>query len=403
MKLIHPLRSSLRLFGLLTFLTVTSGVVPGAFAAEPDASAEAKTYALFVGADISIAQNKETHRVVNVAGDSFVIKINEYETKVPMKGALAKLQIVKSLKITEKNANISNFKSERSYTPENDPLKRQQDVAILAQSASQVASENARDLEYRRMRSAGESASTGRPDPYKGAPDVQPSSVESFANFESLASNISDSLSVDMEAFDAMDVSFEVSAEKILHHPYVVIVTRHNDPKDAQSNVSRNAVFIRSLHDIDRNTRKVSFKQGGFPPGFKLESCQIHLYDERDEIATTVSPKRVALTSNEAFQYLMIQHVGAHKGATLPPTPAMGKLPTDLPARLANGEFKRTYYVKVSESGETGETYLDEACQQRVEDSYLDSVMKKIRFIPALLKGRPVSGVAQLNLRQLSL
>ena len=200
--------------------------------------------------------------------------------------------------------------------------------------------------------------------------------------------------------FDAMDVAFEISSERPLDRPYVVIIVQYRAPTGKPGQVDK-WVYARPLQVIGREPVKIHVEQGGFPPGFDLEDFQVHVYNRGEEIATTAAPKRMELTRDEALQYVIAQFVGSHKGATLPPTPAMGRLPADLPARLANNEFKKTYYVRVTKDGKAAEAFADESCSQKVDDPYLQSVVRNIQFKPALEKGKPVDGVARLNLHQL--
>jgi hypothetical protein len=127
----------------------------------------------------------------------------------------------------------------------------------------------------------------------------------------------------------------------------------------------------------------------------------VHLYNKGQEIATNVSSNRAELTREEAFEYVKMEYLGAHRGDTRSAEPAMGKLPEDLPSRLAEGKYGETYYVKVSKDGRADEAYQDAACTKKIDDPYLEQVVRSIRFNPALKKGNPVEGVASLKLGQL--
>ncbi len=96
-----------------------------------------------------------------------------------------------------------------------------------------------------------------------------------------------------------------------------------------------------------------------------------------------------------------MEYVSAHLKDTLPAIPAMAKLPADLPSRLAQGKYREAFYVKVSKDGLADEAYSDPACTRRIDDPYLDSVVKRIRFKPALNNGKSVDGVASLDLGKL--
>jgi hypothetical protein len=83
--------------------------------------------------------------------------------------------------------------------------------------------------------------------------------------------------------------------------------------------------------------------------------------------------------------------------------PVMGELPADLQVRLEQGKYDETIYVRVSRDGLADVAYADPACTKRIDDPYLDSVVRTIRFKPALEDGRPVEGIASVNLSQLKI
>lgn len=202
------------------------------------------------------------------------------------------------------------------------------------------------------------------------------------------------------ENFDAMDFALDLSSEKTLDQPYLVILTRFRE-RNAPPGVVRNWIFAKSLDPIGPKPQKVRFLQGGFPIGFILEEFEAHLYHEGTEIATNVSPKRVPLTQDEAFQYLLIEHIGKNKGATVPASPLMADLPSDLSARLAAGQGQQEFYVVVTKAGRVLEVYLDEEHTRKVDDAYFEQAVKGIRFKPALDKGKPVDAKASVNLTKL--
>jgi hypothetical protein len=119
------------------------------------------------------------------------------------------------------------------------------------------------------------------------------------------------------------------------------------------------------------------------------------------EIASNIATDRVELTRDEAFEYVKMEYVAAHKKDTLPAVPAMGKLPADLPAHLAAGQYRGTYYVVVSKEGLADIPFLDSACTLKVGDPYLMTVVQSLRFKPALENGKPVSGKVALDLNKL--
>jgi hypothetical protein len=111
----------------------------------------------------------------------------------------------------------------------------------------------------------------------------------------------------------------------------------------------------------------------------------------------------VQLTRDEAFEYVKMEYVSAHRSETLPPVPAMGKLPAELPTRLAAGKYAETFFVRVSKDGLADEPYADFTCSRKLGDPFLESVVRSLRFKPALAQGKPVDGVAALNLGKLQI
>jgi hypothetical protein len=200
--------------------------------------------------------------------------------------------------------------------------------------------------------------------------------------------------------FDAMDLAFEVSSEKPLDDPYVMIVVQYR-ALDARPGQVGNWIYARALKPIGHEPLKVHVEQGGFPRGFELQGFQVHLYNQGEEIATNVAPKRMALTREEAFQYVVIDYVSHNKGASLPATPVMGKLPGDLRTRLTADQLSKPYFVKVSKDGMPVGTYIDKACSKEATDAYVQSVVREIRFKPALENGKAVDGVARLQFSEL--
>lgn len=388
---------------LTVFFVAAISVRAATPAAGPD---EPKTHTLFMGADFSIEQNHEFYRIQDVVGGAFVIKVKGKEVSVLMDQGTVNLKVDSALKLTETSATVAKLKGERAYTPANDPtvnFQRGLADAELQYADASYAQHLTSDIQQNvanksvppdsAFRNAFAEAKARQE--ASAASDVSKANAGPGTTFRDKGSP----LGVEGN-FDAMDVAFEVSSEKVLTNPYVVIVVKYRETQGKPGQAG-NWIYARALPPIGREATKVHVEEGGLPMGFELEDFQVHLYNHGEEIATTVAPKRVVLTRDEAFQYIMIEYVSSHKGATLPASPAMGKLPADLPAKIANGQLKQTYYVKVSKDGKASEAFADESCSQKVEDPYLESVVKNIRFKPALENGKPVEGVAPLKLGQL--
>jgi hypothetical protein len=168
--------------------------------------------------------------------------------------------------------------------------------------------------------------------------------------------------------------------------------------RGAKPGMVQNLVYAEALHPIDEHQSHIHFSETGFPFGFELLDFQLHLYNKGEEVATNVAADRVELTRDEAFEYVKMEYIGAHTKDTLPAAPAMGRLPADLPSKLAQGMYSAAFYTKVSADGIANDAYSDAACTRKIDDPYLDTVVRRIRFKPALSNGKPVDGIATLRL-----
>ncbi len=394
--------------------TVLTGAAAPAADTPTPPPAPPKTHTLFMGADLEVQVKQDFCRVRDVSGDAFVVNDSGNDRSIPMSGAPVSLRVQQSLKLTTASATVTNLKGERTYTASNDPVKRfmREQPGSAAQTAVGMADGNA--MLMSNLKAAGGTIKAGGR-VYEGGIGTigsratqaqQEAATAGMANF-SEANNIGAYASrmqaeLDKELFDAMEVTFEVSSEKPLTDPYVVIIARYHE-QDAAPGKSRNWIFAKALAPIDQNPRKVKVREGGFPPGFVMEDYKVHLYDHGVELATNVADKRVALTRDEAFQYLVIEHIANHKGADAPAAPVMGRLPPDLPAKLQAGQLSQPYYVTVTKDGLPGEAFADASCKEKVNDPYLQAAVQGLRFKPALQKGRPVAGVAQVKFSDLHL
>jgi hypothetical protein len=390
-----------------------SASLAGAASDAPSGTAgEPKTHTLFMGADFSIQRGDQYYQVKDVSGSSFVITVNGSSVVIPMQLKATNLRVQSSLKITETSATIADLKGERSYTPEHDPVRKftkaTVDSAFQWSDSAMQADDAAQKVDIAQAQLDRMTGPAGEPSRAPSIAAAQASAILATDTNELIQArtaqiapeeNMGTPLGYDL--FDAIEVAFNVSAEKPLTHPFIVMVTRFRE-KDAPPKIVRNQIYAQSLYPIRPKPTRIHILAGGFPPGYELLGFHVHLYDGGLEVATNVSDKRVPLTRDEAFEYVKLEYIGSHRGETLPARPAMGHLPGDLPARLGSGTFGRTYYVKVSKEGLPDGAFLDDSCTHKAEDPYLQSVIGGFRFKPALKDGTPVNGVAVVKLGELT-
>ncbi|HEY4248246.1 MAG TPA: hypothetical protein VGM64_15460 [Lacunisphaera sp.] len=388
---------------------------PGHPGAAP--TGEPKTHALFMGTDISIQYKNKLYPLQDVVDTSFIVSVDGNKTSIPMRGEPHNLKLEQSLKLTNVSASLTGLTAERVYTPGNDPRMLRQ---IEASHAANAIGDNASLAEGKFIVAKNNFGVAINP-------NLGPGAAISAANLDASAAQASkDALAATQmadaqfntdfansglaelraesdraeELYDAVEVNCVVSSPTELKSPYIVLVVQYRTHGNKTAN-SHNMIYARALDPIGARPYKIHILQGGLPHGYELVGYQLHLYNLGQEVATDVVPERVSLTREEAFEYVKADYLGMHKGATLPSAPAMGKLGLDTKAELTSAQLGGTYFVKVTKDGKPEEAFLDEACSQPVDD-VVATVVKYVRFFPALDKGKRVEGVARLRFSYLT-
>ncbi len=376
-----------------------------------EASSGEKPFSLFMGADIAVQLDGKACPVCSVSGSSWIVERNGKLEPIPTKTGLLNLRITPALKLTESMTALADVHSEPGYTAAADPVARltramNEAAAVdIGHTTAQNQAQAAYDRQQQVLQSIGTSvnmhpaiAGTPLQTPTNVVP---PSAAAELASVSAAPDKDPEMMDHGATGMDAVNVSFVASSPRPIPSPYVVTVARFHE-KGAKLGMVRSLVYARQLGSIDRNSQRVAFTEGGFPPGFELTEFQIHLYSGKDEVATSVSANRVALSRDDAFEYVKMEYIAAHSKDTVAAEPAMGHFPSDFRQRLQEGKYHDTYYAKVSPDGLAGQVYLDQACARPANDAYLASVVAHLRFKPALRDGKATDGVAALRLDSLS-
>lgn len=400
---------------LLLLAAGLAPVTPGLLVAAAPATTVPKPYTLFVGVDFDVQQQQQFYRVRDVVGGSFIVDAKGQELHIPMRDWSVRLRIAESLKLADTAVTIADLKSERTYTAAADPVRKwSRETGASDLTADAVHNDEAQQTLSWTLEVANDTTMNGftRAAAAAQTPGLQGAAVSaaqsygqavtaaSSDQYDSGASTLKMQEELAKKQFDAMEVSFAVSSPRPLTDAYVVVMARYHDPQQPKD-TARNWIYAESLGTVNEQPRRVHVLQGGFPPGFELENVSVHLFDHGRETASNVAARRIELTRDEAFQFMVVDYFSTHKDATLPPSLAMGRLSAAMRAGLSAGELGQTYFVKVNKDGLPRGAFLDEACTRRAGDAALDAVFADCRFRPALVQGRPVDGVARLSLREL--
>ncbi len=362
-----------------------------------------------MGADVDLRLKGDFCPVQSITQGSFLVRRRGEDVRVSADQGPVELRLKQTLKLTETSAAIDQLAMERVYTPANDPYRKfgreqpgtapqqaataalNQAIDAQAQSDStQYWSETAKHYGASFINQAQASAVSAQ----SGAASATVAQQSGSNNAGEFAARLQAEL--DRQLFDAVEMTFVVSSDKPLADAYVVVSTFIHPP-DTKPGTLQNWIYARALGAVGPTPQKVRFKHGGFPPGFTIERYQVHLYSRGEELATNLAAKRVELTFAEAFQYVCLNYVVSHKGATVRAAPVMGKLPSGWRQRLTAAQLAQPYFVRVARDGQPLGAFTDDACTQSVTDPYLASLVGEIRFTPALEQGRAVEGIARLR------
>lgn len=356
-----------------------------------------KEYTLFMGANISVDVDKGVYPVRDVNGSAWVVDINGQEKVVSGKEGPINLKIVPFLKLTEASATIADFKREGAYTYANDPsvkLTRGLSQAAGVGASYQAAANQANAINPSLINSAAADTSTSTTTSIMAQNTSGDASQSAQAG---AVASVAFQGKQEESGFDAMSVDFQISSQKPIQDPYIVTMTRFH-PKESEPGTIQSLVYAKALDPIGANPTKVHFSEEGFPQNYEVVEFQMHLYNGGVEVATNVAEKREVMTPDQAFEYVKRTYIETHKGDTLHAVPVMGEMPSDLASHLETGKYPGTIYVKVSKDGLADTAFSDIACSKKIEDSYLESIVRNIRFKPALEGGKPVEGVASVSL-----
>ena len=401
-----PRRYSVRCF-------VAAVCLPLGLAAANESAPPPPTHVLFMGTDLSVQHEKKLYLVEDVTGSDFKIRVDRKEVRVPTRRGSIGLHVDADLKLSGLSVQLDELKSGPAYTYANDPMRKLEEAnrnQMVTQDRQDYATagiehSDANLIAIKGMAAHGGFGTAERAQREIATAEAQVTDSHHYSDYSNMSAS-SDSSNLGSGAnrmalaegnFDAMEVSFKISSPVHLDQPYMVILFKFHDPA-AKPGVDGLVIHAQALDAIDDNPRYVRVLKGGLPIGFKMVDCSVHLYNHGTELATNRSDKRVELTRDEARQYLVLQHRGAHKGATLPAAAVRGTLPRAQRRGLTPTQLTWTFHVKVASDGALQGVFKDADCQVPLVDAGMVAAVGEVFFTPALEQGKPVDGVARVCL-----
>jgi hypothetical protein len=400
----HPRPS--RVFFRLAIGPAILGLTFAADGSSPtDASAAPKTHVLFMGADIAVEKDKKFYLVQDVTPTKLMIDLDGKPVGVLQTGDV-NLEIKEALKIASANIVVENLFSERDYAPGSDPFTQIIQGTALAAGETAVADLAQGELLRADMMVSGAHLS-GNAGAIAAAEAQQGAAMDNLIRAHNtpisqtadVSSRAADSgARTSQHLYDAIRLTFEVTSDRNLSLPYFVVIAQISEPGSKPGHV-RKWAYVKTLGELRAGEReKVTVFQGGMPPGYTIESTEVHLYDRGQELATNLSRKRVELTDEEALDYQVIEYVGVNKGRTLPASPITVTLSAAARESLTPAQLEEKCFVRVAKDGRVTATFRDAAGKQPIQDPALELVLKRLRFNPALEAGKPVESIVATSL-----
>lgn len=372
----------------------------------PSGPEQTHSHTLFMGVELAVQRDERLLPVRDVQGAYLIAKHKGKEIRIPTTGRSLNMKVTRALKVSQRSAMLEKVKVDRAYTPARDPFKKFVAASGAAGGADAVASlaqgQMTTAILNQDFASVAASRGYGSSD---GDAQIVQASTTAFANAVGMAESYNLSMGdqanrmsgeLAEEGFDALEISFRIASPTPLAQPFVVILAQLR-AGEAKKATQYNWVYAKALDPIEEKPSSVYIKQGGFPAGFVIEQCTIHLFNHGEEVPTNHALMRVAMSKDEAFEFATIDYVTKNKDATLPAGLALGQNTDALRRHLADHYQGGPVFVQVGADGRPSRAFADKGASEEVRDEVLLTILRELRFQPALSKGKPVESVVPVK------
>lgn len=388
---------------------VTAAVLPFSVTAA-DSISPPPNNVLFMGADLSVLHAEKLYKVRDVMGSTLNIRVDGQDVFVSTNRGPVNLHVDADLKLSGLSIQLDELNAGPGYSYGNDPMRKLEEAnrTNLAMADQRDLAESGVHGSEANLAAVKEMTShyddKARAQREVGVAEATLRTSHQMMNLTDIAvgSDITNlgsgahRMALKEGQFDAMEVSFKASSPVELRRPYMVILFKFHDPA-AKPGVNGLAIHAQALDAIDAKPRYVRVLRGGLPPGFTFVDCSVHIYDRGREVATNRSDMRAELSRVDTQKYLVVTHLAAHKGATLPAAAVPGTLPLTLREGMNHDQLTRYVYAKVARDGALTGIFADAECTLPLENSGTAAALNEIFFVPALEAGKPVDGVARVR------
>lgn len=368
-----------------------------------------KDYVIFLGTDIYADPRNEQQPLPVVGGsEGKVVLLAEDGTMVVPRTDVV-MSAALEAKVSRNSVTIEAIEGRPVHSPLTDPMAELSKLYNIEADRQEAAEHAARQAEYYAAGAGLENAMTPDDSLTKesteaamdAAADRAAAAVNEMANVigNSFFQDYLKGASGDNGVFDGYEVDFRVSANERLPEGYGVLKISLQDPSRTELGVQHTYQVFR-LPEMDSKPRKVIVRRFGLPMGFSVDSYEIHLYSDGMELATNESKNRVEVTADEALQFLILRHMQNNKGANQPPQVAAELRPAWPNAELVAAWENILVTLEITPEGTVDETEVAGTISNALSNE-LASIVRDVRFLPALVSGQPVAGRGTFSLGEL--
>lgn len=391
------------LFATLLFL-----VVPPLPAGEaPDDAAT--DMVVFMGLDISLPVDGALLPVVDASSSSIEVLRDASRMRVPIAGQL-NFKTSPEPKVSRGTIQLDDLKAVRVYSAGANPGREAADQQMLMASietANQQAADRQLGSAINNAEGISRAETAGHP---VSAADKALAGQQMASAIRGLNTAYGtgfgggfDPSALLFEAegegrFDAFEIAARISTPEPVDNAYAVLRLIVTTPGDNRVPVITLKFF--SLPKLGPEPRRVVLQQAGLPPGFGVERYELHVYSNGREVATNLSSNRMDVRPDEAFQFLLLRHLAQHGKASRPIEAARDLIPADFRAHVAAEQMNRSVDLTVDADGHVTMIRLQPVASS-AHDASLEKAIRDLRFLPALLNGKPVAAQATFVLSEL--
>lgn len=362
-------------------------------------SGPARDYRLFVGIDVKVLHQNDFTKVTNFSHNTARLGSADHATVTPAAMGPIRFDHATKLSLAALTIDALAYRA----TVATDPNERYQNISNSTGLSNYFAARADDALAFSTLNLTTPETSAPTTGGNNTAPQSTPASTgaatnpglnkyqEQLQQTERMRNAARDgTLQTTPEAkITALQVSFEITAPQPVSDAYCVGLARIRAPDGNLQDV----VFLNELPDLGPQPTKIEVEKDGLPEKFEVLSVELHVYREGQEIVTNHSAKQFALTRDEALEYLALERISSHRGATLPAAPAWTLAPPALLGAKDPAAFDCPLTVQIDAKGNV--VGID---PHTVAPPQIAAVVRDLAFFPALDQGVAVAGTTQVNL-----